>query len=226
MFSGIVEEVGVIVSFEEIDDGKRIVIATDQLMTDGKEGESISVDGTCLTVVDFGAKSFTVEAVAETLRCTTLGELKKGDRVNLEKALKASDRLGGHLVTGHVDCVAGVEKIEQEGVLKLIKFSLAASWAPFFVKKGSVTVSGVSLTVADCGPLLASQINYEESFWFSVALIPHTLAVTTMGSLSLSSRVNIETDIVARYVVRLLGDSYMENLNKVRDSLFIGGNEG
>lgn len=228
MFSGIVEEVGEIAAVEKIADGRRLTVRSEHLLSDAKMGESISVSGVCLTVVEFSKKSFVVEAVKETLDKTTIGELAVGDPVNLEKALKVSDRLGGHLVSGHVDCVASVKSIELQGVSKLIKFSLPSFWSPYFVQKGSVTVAGVSLTVVECPPISPDSCNAVDGggFWFSVALIPHTLAVTTLGRLRVSDRVNIETDLIARYVIRLLGDSYLEMLNKERESLLIHENEG
>lgn len=228
MFSGIVEEVGEIAVVEKIADGRRLTVRSEHLLSDAKMGESISVSGVCLTVVEFSEKTFVVEAVKETLDKTTIGELAVGDPVNLEKALKVSDRLGGHLVSGHVDCVASVKSIELQGVSKLIKFSLPSVWSPYFVQKGSVTVAGVSLTVVECPSISPDSCNAGSGgdFWFSVALIPHTLAVTTLGRLQVSDRVNIETDMIARYVIRLLGDSYLEKLNKDRESLLIHENEG
>ena len=214
MFSGIVEELGRIDAIETGEEGSRLTVAAPGVMEDIAIGESISVNGTCLTVTGFDRERhcFNVEAVTETLRKTTLGGLAAGDRVNLEKALRVSDRLGGHIVTGHVDCVAHVSAIKEEGFSRLFTFRLDRKWAPYFVAKGSVTVSGVSLTVVD--------VKEEEgSFFFSVALIPHTMEVTTLGSLEVGSPVNIETDIIARYVVRLLCEGYMENLNKVGESI-------
>ena len=232
MFSGIVEEVGRVLKVEETGDGSRLVIEAPGILTDARMGESISVCGTCLTVVAFDERTFTVEAVQETLRCTTLGELKEGSKVNLEKALKVSDRLSGHMVTGHVDTVARIESITPEGFSKVYKFCLDSRWAPFFVKKGSVTVHGVSLTVVDCPDLdpdmtdISCKDRAQENFWFTVALIPHTLEVTPLGSLNPGDLVNIETDVLARYLVRLVGESYLKNINKAGESVLIHGNEG
>lgn len=228
MFSGIVEEVGVISQVVESADGKRFRIDATTVPSDMKLGDSISVSGTCLTVVEFQSGWFDVEAVLETLRCTSLGDLKKGSKVNLERALKVSDRLGGHLVTGHVDTVARVSKIVKDGFSNYVTFTLDAVWAPFFVKKGSVTVDGVSLTVADLSRITENSSAKKSSgeFEFSVALIPHTMEVTTLGAFEVGRKVNIETDVIARYVVRLLGDGYLENLNKERGSLLLTPNEG
>ena len=204
MFSGIVEEVGEVIETEDSADGRRLKIKAPQTLTDAVMGESISVSGCCLTVVQFEADWFAVDAVIETLRCTKIGELARGARVNLEKALKVSDRLGGHIVTGHIDTVARVSSIVQEGFSYLVTFSTESRWAPYFVEKGSVCVDGVSLTVADCGPMpTPGSKNAEDEFWFKVALIPHTWEVTTLGSLKEGSLVNVETDIIARYVARL-----------------------
>lgn len=219
MFSGIVEAVGVVESSKATGDGVRLRINAPEVLGDAQIGESISVSGACMTVVEFGKDWFDVEVTHESLRCTTLGSLERQSRVNLEKALKMSDRLGGHMVTGHVDTVGKLVEIAEEGFSRVLKFSLPERWSQFFVKKGSVTVEGVSLTVADCGPVMSISSTEESEFWFSVALIPHTMQVTTLGALQVGHAVNIETDVIARYVVRLLGESYLENLNKARESV-------
>jgi len=204
LFSGIVEEVGEVIETEDSPDGRRLKIKAPLTLTDAVMGESISVSGCCLTVVQFESDWFAVDAVIETLRCTKIGELKRGARVNLEKALKVSDRLGGHIVTGHIDTVGKVSSIVQEGFSYLVTFSTEGRWAPYFVAKGSVCVDGVSLTVVDCGPVPEPGVkNAEDEFWFKVALIPHTWEVTTLGTLKEGSPVNVETDIIARYVARL-----------------------
>ena len=224
MFTGIVEEVGLIEAVEDVSEGKRMVVSAKDVLADAKIGESISVSGACLTVIEFDKSSFALEATKETLRRTTLGNLKKGSKVNLEKAMRLSDRLGGHLVSGHVDCIGKVEEIKEEGFSKVFKFSLPAKWRSYFVEKGSVTVEGVSLTVVDVLSSVDNAKN-EENFAFTVALIPHTLEVTTLGSLSVGDSVNIETDVIARYVVRLLGESYLPNLNKDMESELFQGNQ-
>ncbi|MBS2007796.1 MAG: riboflavin synthase [Cyanobacteria bacterium SZAS TMP-1] len=201
MFSGIVEEVGEVIETNDSADGRRLKIRAPQTLKDAVMGESISVSGCCLTVVQFEADWFAVDAVIETLRRTKIGALERGSRVNLEKALKVSDRLGGHIVTGHIDTVGKVLSVEQEGFSYLVTFATEPRWAPYFVEKGSVCVDGVSLTVADCGPM--PEKNSKDEFWFKVALIPHTWDVTTLGQLKAGSEVNIETDIIARYVARL-----------------------
>ncbi len=207
MFSGIVEEVGEVLEVKDTEGGRWLKIGATAILGDAMLGESISVSGTCLTVVDFALALngqpgwFAVEAVNETLRRTRCGELARGSKVNLEKALKVSDRLGGHIVTGHIDTVGEVAEIVEDGFSWQISFTLDKSYAPFFVEKGSVAVDGVSLTVAACAN--PGDSRFGDKFWFSVALIPHTLQVTTMGALKVGSRVNLETDIIARYVIRL-----------------------
>lgn len=222
MFSGIVEDVGTISETKDSSDGRWMKITTSKPLADPVMGESISVSGTCLTVVDFGSDWFAVEAVHETLRRTKLGELSKGDKVNLERALRLSDRLGGHLVSGHIDAVGKVVNIQPDGFSKVFTFSMDTQWAPYFVAKGSIAIDGVSLTVVDVD--VASK-GEESNFLFTVALIPHTLGVTTLGALDIGSPVNIETDIVARYVARWLGPSVV-GLNNVNESMSAAGEHG
>jgi len=200
MFSGIVEEVGRVLAVTDSDEGRRLTISASSFLTELTLGESVSISGCCMTVAAFEkalqTDGFVIEATHETLNRTKLGALVTNDKVNLERALKLNHRLGGHLVSGHIDCVAEVVKVADDGFSKIIEFEMDKKWAPFFIEKGSVAVEGVSLTVAS--------ITDSSSFRFSVALIPHTLAVTTLGELRTGSKVNIETDMIARYVARLL----------------------
>ncbi len=215
MFSGIVEEIGFIFAVKTNEDGSRFSIKAKEVFKDIAMGESIAINGTCLTVIgwDEKATTFEVEASHQTLGCTNLGALVSGDQVNLEKALKVSDRLGGHIVSGHVDTTAKLESINEDGFSRFLVFSLDKKWAPYFIEKGSVTVNGVSLTVVDFPAANTDQ------FAFSVCLIPHTLTVTTMGALKVGDICNIETDIMAKYLVRLLAEGYLENLNKLGQNL-------
>ena len=153
MFSGIVEEVGQVLEVKDTEDGRWLKIGAKEILADAALGESISCSGCCLTVVEFGADWFAVEAVIETLRRTKIGDLKVGSKLNLEKALRVSDRLGGHIVTGHIDTVGKIASIVEEGFSYLVEVNLESRWAPFFVEKGSVAMDGVSLTVADCGEI-------------------------------------------------------------------------
>jgi riboflavin synthase len=157
-------------------------------------GESIAVDGACLTVVETRGDEFLVQASEETLRRTTLGRLASGARVNLERAMRLGDRLGGHLVLGHVDAVGEVRSRASEGDALVLVFSLPAPLSPFFVEKGSVAVDGVSLTV-----------NELSADHFTVALIPETQARTTLGKKAAGERVNLEADLIGKYVARLHG---------------------
>lgn len=190
MFTGLVEAQSHLQSVMEIDGGKRLTFshAFDSLSL----GESIAVSGACLTVVDFDAAAFSVEASFETLRLTTLGKLSVGSCVNLERALKVGDRLGGHLVTGHVDGTGTVNSIDLEGEMKILSLELENDLLRYVARKGSLTVDGVSLTV-----------NEVTSQSVTLVVIPHTQKVTTLGALREGSEVNVEVDLVARYVERL-----------------------
>lgn len=194
MFTGLVQSVGRVAAVEPHDGGKRLVVAFD---ADPAEplvlGESIAVAGTCLTVAALTDTGFVADVSGETLRLTTLGERAVGDGVNLERALRAGDRLGGHLVSGHVDGIGAVRGIGADGLSRVYRFAVPAVLQRFVAVKGSIAVDGVSLTV-----------NSVDDDGFSVNLIPHTLAHTTLGALAAGARVNIEVDPVARYVERLL----------------------
>lgn len=215
MFSGIIEEIGSIENVCTSSDGSRFSIKATNVFKDITMGESISVNGTCLTVIawDEKASTFDVEASHQTLNVTNLGLLKAGDQVNLEKALKVSDRLGGHIVSGHVDTTATLKSIKEDGFARFLVFSLDKKWSPYFIEKGSVTVNGISLTVVDF------PVQDDGNFAFSVCLIPHTLEMTTMKNLAPGTVCNIECDIMAKYLVRLLAEGYLENLNKVGQNL-------
>jgi riboflavin synthase len=195
LFTGIVIATGSIHSSTPTDKGARIEIASGGLdMTDVHVGDSIAVDGCCLTVIEKTARGFLVDVSQETIDCTTGFAI--GRTVNLEKALRLSDRLGGHLVSGHVDGVGDVTRFEQVGESWLLEVRVPAELAKYIARKGSITINGVSLTV-----------NHVEGERFDVNLIPHTLAVTNLQSLHAAARVNLEVDLVARYVERLLRGS-------------------
>ena len=193
MFTGIVEAVGEIKQIGSLEDGLSLSISPGSLdQTDIKIGDSIAVNGVCLTVTSLANELFSVDVSGETLNCTQ-GLDKQGGKVNLEKALRLSDRLGGHLVSGHVDGVGEVIKFEPAGESYLLVIKLPASLPKYVAKKGSITVNGVSLTV--------NRIAGDE---LEINLIPHTLAVTTLKDLKTGARVNLEVDMLARYVERLL----------------------
>lgn len=210
MFSGIVEEVGKIISATDGSGGRKLRVAASVVTSDLKLGDSISCSGVCLTATAFTKEWFEVEATFETLRRSKLGTLKQGDHLNLERALKVSDRLGGHLVSGHVDAIAKVTGSRMEGFSRVLEFAVGGELFPFFVEKGSVTIDGVSLTVAQLSGLSSPTAD----FVFSVALIPHTLEVTALQHLKAGDVVNIEADLIGKYVAKLVASGYAQNINK------------
>jgi riboflavin synthase len=194
MFTGIVTHAGRIEAMTGADGGVRLRVACPELAGPGLlAGESIAVAGVCLTVTAFDRAGFSADVSGETLRLTTLGGLAPGAPVNLERALRAGDRLGGHLVSGHVDGVGALAAIDDDGLSRRYAFAVPAPLRRYLAVKGSVTVDGVSLTV-----------NAVDGDGFAVNLVPHTLAHTTLGDLSVGDPVNLEVDQVARYVERLL----------------------
>jgi riboflavin synthase len=194
MFTGLVERLGRVASIEELPQARRFTfeVGDDEFLENPAEGESISSNGVCLTALDISSRSYSIVAVEETLRRTTLGALKEGDEVNLERALKVSARLGGHIVQGHVDGVADVVGARNEGESLWVTFQPPTALLKYIVEKGSVCLDGISLTVANCA--------YDK---FSVALIPHTREVTNAKSWIPGARVNVEVDILAKYIERL-----------------------
>lgn len=193
MFTGLIEETGRVAAAEASAEGIRLWIASSVVIEDARVGDSIACDGCCLTVVALAEGRFAVEAVPETLRRTTLGEWKPGDRVNLERSLRFDQRLGGHLVQGHVDAVGEVLAVSAEGGGRRITFGLPAEIERFVAMKGSLAVDGVSLTVA---ALAAGRCE--------IAYIPHTLSVTSSADYAAGRRVNLEVDLMARYLSRML----------------------
>lgn len=193
MFTGIIQGLGTLFEQRPAGGGMIFGIEADFDLTDPEEGESIAVNGACLTARNIKGNRFYVDASPESLRRTVLGSLQTGSRVNLERALRLSDRLGGHLVSGHVDARGQVKERRSAGDFTLFSFSLDSVLTKYVVEKGSITINGVSLTVNSC-----------ERDRFSVSIIPHTLAVTTLGLLREGDRVNIEVDIIGKYVEKLL----------------------
>lgn len=190
MFSGIIEKLGIV---KEIDtgDAPKLVITAEGWLNDIGVGDSIAVNGVCLTVIELTKDDFAADVMPETLRKTDLGELKAGDTVNLEKALKVGDRLGGHFVSGHVDRPGVIASEEDEKNAVLLSFKTDPDIMEFIAEKGSVAIDGISLTVVGVMDDM-----------FSVSLIPHTMAVTTLGRKKPGSTVNIEVDMLARYIRR------------------------
>ncbi|BCO09998.1 riboflavin synthase subunit alpha [Desulfolithobacter dissulfuricans] len=193
MFTGIIQGLGTVVEKRPAGGGMVFCLEADFDLTDPEEGESIAVNGACLTARDIKGRRFMVDVSPESLSRTGLGELQVGSRVNLERALRLADRLGGHLVSGHVDARARVEERRAAGDFTLFSFSLPPSLAKYVIEKGSIAINGVSLTVNSC-----------KGNRFSVSIIPHTLKVTTLGSLGPGDMVNIEVDIIGKYVEKLL----------------------
>lgn len=195
MFTGLVEETGTIAEVVELpDSARRLTIAASVVCSDAKPGDSICVDGVCLTAVDPTHTSFQADVMAESLQRSTLGWLTVGDRVNLERSMSPQTRFGGHIVSGHVDAVTQVVDRQDSENWRILSFALPSSLVHLVAEKGSITVSGVSLTVAS--------VQGSESF--SVSLIPTTLAETTLGALQIGDSVNLEVDMLARYVARIL----------------------
>lgn len=196
MFTGLVETLGRIEQVIEEDNGRRFFIRWPNLSPEAPMtlGESVAVNGCCLTVVQHDGEVFEIQAGPETLVRTNLGNCRDGDPVNLERSLRVGDRLGGHFVQGHIDTTAELVERRPEGEWDFLRFRLSPRWTALMVEKGSIAVDGVSLTLVTVG---------EDHF--SVMLIPHTLAVTTLGTLSPGDRVNIETDMLAKHVKKLLG---------------------
>jgi len=192
VFTGIVEELGEVEAVEGGDGGIRLRVRTD-LASELETGDSIAVSGACLTAAAVSDGAFEADVMSQTLELTTLGDLESGDRVNLELALRASDRLGGHVVQGHVDSKGRVASVAEEGIARRLRVELPADLMPYVVERGSVAIEGVSLTIAALG-----------EDWIEVSLIPETLERTTLGKLEEGASVNVECDVLARYVRRQL----------------------
>ncbi len=208
MFTGLVEGLGRIERLIDENAGRRLEISSPDLASDDllRLGESIAINGCCLTAVAVAPDRFAVQAGPETLARTNLGAKHPGDRVNLERALKVGDRLGGHFVSGHVDTTAVLHERRREGEWEFLAFGIEPYWTPLLVSKGSIAVDGVSLTLVDV---------WSDSF--SIMLIPHTLAVTTLGIIQPGDRVNIEVDILAKHVQKLLQAGVLIDDSRVRD---------
>ena len=193
MFTGIIEELGKVKSIEIQPDALRITIEGPLVVSDVKRGDSISVSGACLTAVEHDATSFTADVMQETLKLTSLDGIKVGDPVNLERAMTAATRFGGHVVLGHVDGVGEVISREPSDNWEWVRVSIPKELMKYVVLKGSITIDGISLTVNEMG-----------ENWIGLSLIPETLAVTTLGSKKPGSKVNVEVDVMAKHIERLI----------------------
>lgn len=196
MFTGLIEDIGEIVQIGKKENSFQLTIAAHFDLSSQEIGASIAVDGVCLTVVETGKQKFTVDVSPETLGRTTLQKKKRGDCVNLERALRISDRLGGHLVTGHIDGVGKIQSIEKKENFLIISIEAPQGISPYFIEKGSVGLDGISLTV-----------NKVAGNTFSVNIIPHTARITTIGRKKVGDEINIETDIIGKYVKNFLKES-------------------
>jgi riboflavin synthase len=192
VFTGLIQDVGTVESVESGADGARLRIAS-RLGAEVALGDSVSVSGVCLTATAAAADGFEAKAMNQTLAVTSLGGLEAGDRVNLELAMRASDRLGGHIVQGHVDGIGEVASVEEDGFARRLQVGLGPELIRYTVEKGSIALDGVSLTIVDLG----------ES-WASVSLIPETMERTTLGEADSGTELNVECDVVAKYVERLV----------------------
>ena len=195
MFTGIIEEMGIVSEVRRTLQGTILTIIASDVLADSKVGDSLGIDGVCLTMTQVDSTSFTADISAETLRRTTLGDRSLGDGVNLERSLRLNSRLGGHIVLGHVDDVGVISGWKDEGTSSMMCVSASPDVMRYVVFKGSICVDGISLTIANL---------FETEF--EIALIPHTKQVTTIGKKRVGDRVNIEVDLLGRYVERLLTD--------------------
>ncbi len=207
MFTGIIEGTGKLLAKRGAGGGVAFDLQAGFDLTDPEEGESIAVNGVCLTAYNIVGRKFTVDVSPESLSRTTLGDLGIGGIVNMERALRLSDRLGGHIVSGHVDCVASLNDRQPKGDFTILSFIFPKEFGRYVIEKGSITINGISLTVNSCT---------ESSF--EVSIIPHTLKVTGLGKLKRGDRVNIEVDIIGKYVEKMLQPSVTKDGQKTSNS--------
>jgi riboflavin synthase len=208
IFTGLIIEMGRVRRVHKRPDGAFMVIEAEKVLQGTRIGDSISINGVDLTVIEMDANSFSSDASLETLKRSTLGELRSGDRVNLERALAVGERLGGHMVQGHVDGVGELVSVSAEGNAYRMRFRFPLELGRYIAMKGSITVDGISLTVAGLG-----------EDWFEVAIIPHTWRETTLSELKDGDRVNLEVDVLAKYVERIM--LYKEDVRAVESKLTI-----
>lgn len=208
MFTGLVEEVGTISSIKKGSNSSEITINSTKVIEDVSLGDSIATNGICLTVTGFTRKTFTVDIMAETLRVSSLASLNIGDEVNLERALRLGDRLGGHMVSGHIDGVGSIVSFEREDNATVVTISASEDLLRYIVYKGSIAIDGVSLTVF-----------YVDKNIFKVSIIPHTKSVTTLLDKEIGDKVNLECDMIGKYVEKLLMPTSASNDSKSNISM-------
>ena len=193
MFTGLIEEIGEIKSIAKGAKSARITVKAEKVMCGLELGDSISTNGVCLTVTEFNKNSFSVDVMAETMRCSNLGNLKTGSQINLERALRACDRLGGHIMSGHIDGIGTISYLSTEDNATWVSVETSKDILKYIVHKGSIAIDGISLTVA-----------YVNEDIFKVSIIPHTKGETTLVTKKIGDKVNLETDMMAKYVEKLL----------------------
>ena len=193
MFTGLVEELGKVRTVARGEHSIRLSVWAEKVLTDAKLGDSVAVDGACLTVVEFDGKCFTVDIMPETYDRTTLSSRKPGDSVNLERTIRLGDRLGGHIVSGHIDAVGTIVSVVPRDNANILRIRFPENLGSFVISQGSIAVDGVSLTIVDCG-----------NDWFEVSLIPHTWDVTVLSRKKSGDQVNVETDVLGKYIQRIL----------------------
>jgi len=203
VFTGIVEELGIVRTLRLLPESGQLTLEGRKILSGTQIGDSIAINGVCLTVIRQSEREFTVDVMAETLTKTNLAELKSGSRVNLERALQLQTRLGGHLVSGHVDGVGSIRRITPWGIAQVYEISAPPPLLAYILPKGSIAIDGISLTVIDV-----------EADYFTVSLIPHTFEQTTLGSKGIGASVNLETDLIGKYVARFMGIHTAPSKNK------------
>lgn len=205
MFTGIIEEVGRTEAIKPIAGGKSLTISAEKILSGINTGDSISVNGVCLTVTKFSARNFTVDAVGETLNKTTINQLRIGDNVNLEPALRLSQKLGGHIVQGHINDVGEISELKKLGENYLLSVLVPVALEKYLIKEGSIAIDGISLTIAD--------VDYNKC---TFSIIPHTWANTNLNAKKIGNKVNIEIDIITKYVEKLLAGT-KENISELNE---------
>lgn len=210
MFTGLVEEVGVIVSVNKNTKSAQLVVQAKDVVNDIKIGDSVSTNGVCLTVIEFGSSWFKVDVMAETMRRSNLDFAKKGALVNLERALRVGDRMGGHIVSGHIDGIGSISQIEKEENATWLTVTTSSALLHYIIYKGSVAIDGVSLTVA-----------YVDDLSFKVSIIPHTESATTLHYKQVGDVVNIECDVVGKYIEKFMSHKIDDKVRSVIDESFL-----
>ncbi len=213
MFTGLIEELGTVKAIQSGTKSIKLTISAKKVLDDVKLGDSIAVNGTCLTVVSYNENSFTADVMPETVKRTVLVKLTIGDRVNLERTLALGDRFGGHIVSGHIDGTGTILGMANDDNAIIIKIGVESSLSKYIIEKGSVAIDGISLTVVEVS-----------DSWFSVSLIPHTAKMTTLGIKSIGDIVNIENDVIGKYVERLLGQATTNRKNSAITMNFLREN--